>query len=68
MLWPVLILIVAILFYVFVMMRKSIIPNLPGPTPPPVPPEPPEPDPTHYKWQLVDKTTDRWKKYVGFNK
>lgn len=24
-----------------------------------------EPDRTFYKWQLVDKTTERWKKYMG---
>ena len=65
MLWCILILIVAILFYVFVMMRKSVIPNPPGPTPPPVPPEPEPPDPTFYKWQLVNKTTNRWKEYVA---
>jgi len=40
-------------------------PVTPEPNPEPEPPEPtPIPDPTGHKWQLVDKTTERWKRYV----
>jgi len=61
------ILIVGVLFYVFVIMKKKVIPNPPGPTPPPVPPEPGPLDPTFYKWQFVDavvKATEMWAKYI----
>ena len=37
--------------------------------PPPNPPVPvPDPDPHYKKWQLVNKTTERWKNYCDYMK
>ena len=68
MVWVIGILILAGLYF---FSRKSgeVIPE-PNPEPdPPEPPEPPDPvppDPHYDKWQLVDKTTDRWKDYSDY--
>lgn len=50
MLWSILILIVAVLFYVFVIMKKND--------------ENGNEDHTFYRWNLVDETTERWAKYL----
>lgn len=62
--WIILIIAVIALVVFLSGCKKPVIPNPPGPNPPPVPPEPGPPDPTFYKWQLVDKTTTRWGRYV----
>jgi hypothetical protein len=53
-----------VVFYFLFGRKKKIIPNPPDPDPTPDPDPDPGPDPTFYRWQLVDKTTKRWAKYL----
>ena len=61
----ILIIVIIIGIVLFLSGRKPT--PIPDPPVPPVPPEPPAPppipDPTGHRWQLVDKTTERWKRY-----
>lgn len=60
------IIIIGLILVVMFFSRRKIVPP---PTPPPNPPEPvPDPDPHYWKWQLVDKTTERWKNYSDYMK
>jgi len=60
----VIIIIVVIGIIVAVLYKKYSTPK-----PSPYPPVPvPDPDPHYWKWQLVDKTTERWKNYCDYMK
>jgi len=61
------ILIIVGLIILYLIFSKGAI--VPPPEPPPNPPEPvPDPDPHPGKWQLVDKTTQRWADYCAYMK
>ncbi|MHA1304812.1 MAG: hypothetical protein ACTSPI_14030 [Candidatus Heimdallarchaeaceae archaeon] len=63
MFWVILVIVGLVIIAIF--NKKEVIP----PAPPPNPPEPvPDPDPHYWKWQLVDKTTERWKNYSDYMK
>lgn len=63
--WIFAIVLIGVVIY-FITNKKPPIDPDPNPEPDPDPnPEPePLPDPVYYKWQLVDTTTDRWKRYI----
>ena len=58
--------IVGLIILAMIFSKGAIVPP---PEPPPNPPEPvPDPDPHPGKWQLVDKTTQRWADYCAYMK
>ncbi len=59
------IIIIVVIGIIVAILYKKYMPPKPSPYPPvPVP----DPDPHYKKWQLVDKTTERWKNYCDYMK